>query len=105
MKTETEWFDEIDDCPDSKEEFAPISKQMIRRIQADAFLHVADTQLLKARHIGDALAAALMGEYSRADALGQWAADKQDLVDRLRAEGFPVEQWQRLNGTVCRTPR
>lgn len=65
----------------------------------------ADTELMKVRSIGDALAAALMGEYSRADALGQWAADlklpdNQDLVDRLKAEGIPVEKWERIHATV-----
>ena len=60
---------------------------------------------MKSRNIGDALAAALMGEYSRADALGQWAADlklpdNQDLVDRLKAEGIPIEKWERIHAKV-----
>lgn len=64
----------------------------------------ADTELMKARNIGDALAAALMGEYSRADALGQWAdlalPDNQELVERLKADGIPVEKWERIHAKV-----
>jgi len=65
----------------------------------------ADTELMKARSIGDALAAALMGEYSRADALGQWAADlklpdNQCIVDGLKSEGIPVEKWERIHAKV-----
>lgn len=60
------------------------------------------TELMKARNIGDALASALLGEYSRADALGQWASDlalpdNKDLVDRLKSEGVPVEKWERIH--------
>lgn len=63
------------------------------------------TELMKARNISDALAAALMGEYSRAAALGQWAADlklpdNQLLVARLKSEGIPVEKWERINAKV-----
>jgi len=67
-------------------------------------------ELMKARSIGDALAAALMGEYSRSDALGQWAAelrlpDNQELVDKLKSEGVPVEKWERIHAKVYKTER
>lgn len=68
-------------------------------------IEALNTELMKARSIGDALAAALMGQYSRADALGQWASDlklpdNQELVERLKSEAIPVEKWERIHAKV-----
>lgn len=65
----------------------------------------ADTELSKARSICDALAGALMGEYSRSEALAQWASDlklpdNEALVNRLKSEGIPVEKWNRIHAKV-----
>ena len=64
-----------------------------------------NTELCKARNIGDALAAALLGEYSRSEALGQWAADlklpdNEELVERLKSAGIPIDKWVSIHNTV-----
>lgn len=62
-------------------------------------------ELMKSRNIGDSLAAALMGQYSRSEALAQWAADlklpdNQELVDRLKSEGLPVDKWIAIHDKI-----
>jgi len=42
MKTATKWFDEIDDCEHSKETFAPVSRETIMLIQANALIHASE---------------------------------------------------------------
>jgi hypothetical protein len=67
-------------------------------------------ELNKSRNVSDSLAAALMGEYSRSEALAEWAADlklpdNSDIVDRLKSEGVPVDRWvRRLNESYEQCP-
>jgi hypothetical protein len=67
----------------------------------------ANRELQKSRNIADALAAALLGEYPRSEALAQWAADldlnnpdNKTLVDKLKGEGVPVDKWAIVHNIV-----